>query len=54
MTLPHPNSLNVTPRVSIRLRPVSREEHDAYPPPWPVQPGPGEVRIYHHRGSRAG
>jgi len=42
---------NETIRVSIRLRPVTREEQEAYPPPWPVQLGAGELRIFHRTAS---
>lgn len=37
----------------MRLRPVTSDEHEVYPPPWPVQLADGELRIY-HRSSKAG
>ncbi|KAI8475197.1 MAG: hypothetical protein J3K34DRAFT_487111 [Monoraphidium minutum] len=41
-------------RVSVRLRPVSKEESDAHPPPWPVQAAEGEIRIHSCRTPRGG
>ena len=38
----------------MRLRPVSHDESEAFPPPWPVQPADGEVRIYAQRPLRTG